>query len=410
MGLGQGIKAGRAFVEFVLSDKKFNSQLAAMGNRLRSFGSIGAAVAAPVIAGFTGAAKVFASTGDELNKLSDRTGIAVEALGGLKYAAEQSDVTLNDLEKAFRKLQDKGIDPAKFEQIAADLAAIEDPTQRAQKAMEIFGKKTGSAILPMLKELPALQEEFHRLGLTITKEDAVAATKLGDEFAKAKDQVMAMAFQVGAAVAGPLTDFLVSSQETLTEIIKWIKKNRELVTTIAKVTSTVAGLSFGAIVVGSAINIVVSAVKGLRIAFTVLSAHPAVLGIAAIAGIFYEIADSIRIATDELLSFEKKLVQIGQKWAPIGAVGADVSGLRDVARPAREAQERIASSMRGQSFLSMQPMLSRAAAANINASPGTNPGRFTGEELLPELQQQTDFLRRLYSDGRGRPAMSSFLP
>src|SRR6185295_15213957 len=71
---------------------------------LRSIGSkmfaAGLGLAAPLGA----AAKLFADMGDELAKASTRTGIGVEELSRLKYAADQSGTSLEGLEKGIKKL------------------------------------------------------------------------------------------------------------------------------------------------------------------------------------------------------------------------------------------------------------------------------------------------------------------
>ena len=64
--------------------------------------AIGGAVA---IAGFAIASiKNFADLGDELDKMSKRTGVSVEALSELKFAAEQSGADLNAIEKSLKKM------------------------------------------------------------------------------------------------------------------------------------------------------------------------------------------------------------------------------------------------------------------------------------------------------------------
>lgn len=63
MPTGQGVRAGKAFVEFVLDDKRFKRELHTLRGSLLAVGKVGTAVTAPLIAGFTAAAGVFAHTG-----------------------------------------------------------------------------------------------------------------------------------------------------------------------------------------------------------------------------------------------------------------------------------------------------------------------------------------------------------
>ena len=68
--------------------------------------AIGLAIAGgAAIVGFAiGAIKNFADLGDELDKMSLRTGISVETLGELKFAAEQTGSGLETIEKAVKRM------------------------------------------------------------------------------------------------------------------------------------------------------------------------------------------------------------------------------------------------------------------------------------------------------------------
>lgn len=112
--------------------------------------------------------------------MSARTGISVESLSELGYAAQQSGTHMETLEGGVRKLQKflvaaaQGSDSAlsvlrdlgltladlgrltpdqQFERIADRIARIPDPALRAATAMELFGK-TGTALLPPRRTEP----------------------------------------------------------------------------------------------------------------------------------------------------------------------------------------------------------------------------------------------------------------
>ncbi len=291
--MANAIEAGKAFVRFILDDKGLETKLGSIAGKFRKFGSIGLAATTPILTGFAAAAGVFASVGDELNKLSDRTGVSVSHLSELKHAAEQSDVSMEDLEMSFRNMQKKGIDPARFDELAAQIAAIEDPTARAQAAMEVFGRRSGTAILPMLKDLPALRQEARNLGLTLNDETADAATNLGDQFANVKAQLTALAVQVGAAIAGPLTDFFVWAQGVLAWVIGFVHENPKLVAAIAAVTAGIAAASSAAVTFG--------------IILAVISAHPIIAALTAISALVIGLTTYFAMASDEVGVFAKSL-------------------------------------------------------------------------------------------------------
>ena len=61
---------------------------------------------------FLSAVKHFASAGDALNKMSQRTGVSVEVLSELAYAAEQSGTDVETLEASLRKMQKQLVEAA----------------------------------------------------------------------------------------------------------------------------------------------------------------------------------------------------------------------------------------------------------------------------------------------------------
>src|SRR5262245_3402549 len=97
MASARGIRAGAAYVELYLSDsrlvrglEKAEKRLKAFGEGLRSIGTKMATIGAAVAGSMLGASKVFADMGSDLVDMSQRTGVSVESLSELGYAAEQS--------------------------------------------------------------------------------------------------------------------------------------------------------------------------------------------------------------------------------------------------------------------------------------------------------------------------------
>ncbi|MFB3892449.1 MAG: hypothetical protein ACE15C_10560, partial [Phycisphaerae bacterium] len=154
--------------------------------------------------------KVFSKMGDDLAKMSARTGFSVETLSELGFAADLSGASMEVLENGIRKMQRTLVDAAQgsksaqdalamlglavadlaglspeeqFKLIADRLAKIEDLTIKAAAAMELFGRN-GTELLPMLSGgaagIERLQEQARKLGLTISTEDAKAAERFND--------------------------------------------------------------------------------------------------------------------------------------------------------------------------------------------------------------------------------------
>ncbi len=309
----KGVPAGKAFVSFSLRDgafrkslRRIQKRLVAVGAGLQRLSGIGVRVGAGLAAGIGVAAKSFASVGDDLNKMSARTGFSAQALSELSFAAQQSGATLGDVEKGIRGMQrgildaERGLSTAtdnldelgvslddlrgkspeeQFNILTDAVSNVEDPSTRAAIAMKLFGR-AGSTLMPMLNSgssgIAALRAEANALGVTMGDEDAQAAADLTDAMGRLWAQVKQVAVQVGAAVAGPLTEFLAKSKPILKATIDWIAASEELAarafTALVSAGKTIVDVFMGAwdvlSTVWSAMQTAVNAtVKGLSFAF-----------------------------------------------------------------------------------------------------------------------------------------------
>lgn len=335
----RAIRAGQAFFELFADDSRLIRGLRAAQKRLRNFGRsvtgigtslalAGTALAAP----FAAATKIFSDTGDQLNKMSARTGIAVESLSALKFAAEQSGATLEQFEPAIRGMAraifnlergsadavdafDKlnlsfddmnGLSPERqFLMIAEAIADLTDPTERAAVAMRVFGR-SGTQILPLLGDINALVAEAERLGIVLSTEDAQAAADFADAMNRLKSQLRVVFFQIGSAVGGVLTDFLATTQNIGKVIIEWVTENKRLIAIIAAVgTAMVAGglalIVFGQAAIGLAaiLGITAASISAVAAVLSSVFSSPvalAVVAIGALAAAFVEwgmVADAV---------------------------------------------------------------------------------------------------------------------
>lgn len=240
------IKAGGAYVELALKDASFVKGLDAAGKKLKDFGGgmakIGgtiAAVGSGLLAPLAAAVTHFAEFGSALNDMSARTGASASLLAELGHAAGMTGASMEDVEKAMTAMVRNGLDPATFKEVAAGIMQIQDPTERAGKALEIFGK-SGMRLLPMLEDLDSLAAEANMLGLVPTDAQVAAADELGDAMDRAKNSVMGLAFQVGAALAETVKEAAGQVVRIVTAAAAWIQRNKELVVTAAKVAAGIA--------------------------------------------------------------------------------------------------------------------------------------------------------------------------
>lgn len=335
MASSQGIRAGKAFVELFADDTKLVRGLKAAEKRLKAFGAgvqsigtklfgLGAAAVAPLLA----TTNVFADMGDQLAKMSARTGISVEALSELGYAAEQSGADLETLEGGVRKMQKFLVEAAQgskgagdtlaklglrmsdlgrltpdqqFELLADRISKIQDPAIRAATAMEIFGK-TGTSLLPLMQDgakgIEALKQQARDLGLVISTEDAKAAETFGDTLDDLWKVIKSGVFAIGAALAPLLQDLATSAIRITKVTADWVRQNKGLIVTVFKIAAGVAAVGAVLVVLGTLIS-------GVGAAFGV--AASVITGIGTVLGVLGTV--------------------IGALLSPIGLVTAAVVGL-----------------------------------------------------------------------------------
>lgn len=266
----QDIKAGRAYVELMMRDNKFTRGLAAAKDKLVTFAagviSISGVMKAAkwAIDAATAPLRNFISTGDELLKMSQRTGMTVESLSELKYAAERTGVSLADIESAANSLRSRGLDPRKFEEYIGVISQIEDPVRRARKATEVFGG-AGAKLLPMMGNLKALKQEARDLGLVMSTESAQGAVRLKDMFTALWATVSQIGMQIGQAVA-PFVEvalpviqaFATLALEKIKGAGDFIMSNVTTVTTFVSDTWT-ALVDFVSPIIGALVTVVTEA-------------------------------------------------------------------------------------------------------------------------------------------------------
>ncbi|MBE3133287.1 MAG: hypothetical protein IMZ55_07420 [Acidobacteria bacterium] len=388
------IRAGKAFVEIYTKDsmksgldkaaarlKKFGASVTAAGRALTKIG--GAA-----LTGLVGMGKLFASTGDNLQEMSQRTGVSVEALQELGYAAKLSGSSTEDLEKSLRRMQSTIFDAGKgmataedaldalglsaaqlvgkspeaqFALIADRLDGVQDSTTKAALAMDIFGR-SGAGILPMIQGgaagLSRYAAEARALGIVMSTEDADAAAKLADEMDKLWFSVKMTGVQIGAALAPALMEVAKWLKEAAASATAWVKEHKDLIVTALKVAAAVTAVGVSLLIIGKTVVGIAAickvmaalqiAAKGVGVAMTFLAANPVVLVLGALAGVLVGAAIAGRMAAAEIIKLDgamrqaregadakrtqdldlmKRLEVLGDKWK---LTSAEMSEAKDI--------------------------------------------------------------------------------
>lgn len=177
------------------------------------------------------------NTADELYMMSQRIGVSVESLSVLKYAAEQSDLSLEQMQVGLKKLSTnlydvsigagkdaaltfnelgisifgangkvKQADQALLE-IADRFAQMTDGTEKSALAVKLFGK-SGLELIPFLNEgkagISQLTDEAERLGLKLSTETGAAAEQFNDDLQKIAASLQGISYKLLPGLASEL--------------------------------------------------------------------------------------------------------------------------------------------------------------------------------------------------------------
>ena len=329
------VKAGEGYVEIgirnriaagakgVQSDlKKLASKAGKTGKLLAG---IGLSVAGPMVA----ATLSFAKAGDELDKMSKRTGLSVESLSSLSFAAEQSGSNLAAVEKGVKGMQRSLYDAEQgstaivdalgalgvsaeelggmlpedqFTILADKIGSVGDPSKRAALAMKIFGK-SGADLLPMFGEnakgIAELRREAEELGRVMSAEDAAAAAELTDSMNRVMSVVRGVVLQVGGALAPALTkasEFIVQLSSGAAD---FISENRQIIQVVGAGALAIVGLGASLVGLGGFIAVASMAVGGITAAIAFI-ASPIGIAIAAVGALGYAAVKYTSIAGDSV--------------------------------------------------------------------------------------------------------------
>ncbi len=200
------------------AEREADKRAAAIERRLKKMGDgIGkglraaAAVAVAALGAIGVGVKQAIDAADDLSKLSQRTGVSVEALSRLEVAASQSDTSLESLQKGIVNLGRAQLEARKgteeqvalfkalgigiqelesmspdvlLKRIADAFQATADSPEKAAVAMKLFGR-AGAELIPLLnggsQELERFERLSDELGNTISTETAQAAADFNDQ-------------------------------------------------------------------------------------------------------------------------------------------------------------------------------------------------------------------------------------
>lgn len=281
-GHAGGVRAGKAFVEIYANNNPLSKGLQAARRNLQSFGhglsKIGAGIFGLGAAGLAGIGGIFSDMVEHFSSVqdaADRLGSTTEAVSALGYAADQSGASMDDMETAAKKMQQaigNGDDSLKklglsakelegmsldeqFAKVGGKINELGSPAAKTAAAMDIFGK-SGTKLLPMLRDMDELLPRAKRVGDVIDGKDAANAEQFGDLLSDAWKSIKNTVRELAAALLGGKDTFKVYLEQfvdTLGAVRAWIKENRQLILMVFG--GILAFTAFGAAVVGLGVAI-----------------------------------------------------------------------------------------------------------------------------------------------------------
>lgn len=223
------------------TEEKAESLGSKLGNGIKTAAKWGAAIvggATVAVGGLVAVTNQTAEYADEIDKLSERTGINREELQRWKYAASQSGADIDKLETGVKKLSDvmddamKGnekavesfaalgisIDDLKnksqeeiFSEVMNSLADMEQGAQRNALGNDLLGKSY-TEMLPLLNAgsdgMQELKDRADELGIVMSEEAVKANVKFGDTMADVKDAFGGIVRELTNATLPMLQGFL----------------------------------------------------------------------------------------------------------------------------------------------------------------------------------------------------------
>lgn len=299
-----------------------------------SFKAVHLAITNYIIAPLSRAVNGFMALGDQISKTSQRIGMSVEMLGGLKFAAEQCGANFEILTEGIKAFQNQlgaaqmgdsnaisklgkvGLNAEDFVglsnedqlmKLANHIKSIGDKAEQTRVAMELFGK-AGFKLLPFFQEgsagIKKLIEEGKDIGAVLGEDAVNGAVEMTD----AMNRMKTSASNVGNVLLSALAPSIIYVLDEITQLSKWVSKlvsdHPVLITSIG---SGIAAFSMLHLGISSIIQAMPALIAGFAALKTAVITNPILLGVTAGIGVFIGAIMAVNMYLEQT---EKKLFAI----------------------------------------------------------------------------------------------------
>lgn len=292
--------------------------ISAAGRALTPFST----AAAGAITGLGALGVSAASTGAEIDDLSNQFGVSAETIQEWQYVASQLGVDVEYFNRALIRMRAAMVDLSSgktsaatealsalglemsqfnsyeemFDGVMNALAGVEDETLQAAYANEIFGDRIANQMLPYLnagtEEIAKFKEEFAGMS-SLTNEQVKALAELDDTFNLLKQSIQYVGLQIGASLqpllqslANVINNSIVPRLQALAEWFNSLTlEQQEFAAKALLVVAALAPLTLGIGKLVTTVGSLIKAIPQLQAGLSALAAHPIILIIAAVAAI-----------------------------------------------------------------------------------------------------------------------------
>lgn len=265
------VTLGLDSAQFSAGAKRAQSSAQRLGSTMQKFGAALSVVSAGIVAAF----RSQINAADDAAKAAQRIGVSVEALTRLRFAADLSGASAEQLETAIARLSRSMLDGNKAfarigvsatdatgrlrptEEVLLDLAdafaAAPDGAEKTATAMELLGR-SGTALIPLLnggsQALRSMMAEADALGVTIRTDTARAAERFNDSLSRIGAAASGVARQITADLAPVMAEIAEAVASVTARFTQMNPQVRSMATVFVTLTAVVgpAALAIGTLV------------------------------------------------------------------------------------------------------------------------------------------------------------------
>lgn len=177
-------------------------------------------------------------------------GLSFEETNGYLNLFTKAGLNSTQAVTAFTYAAKQVKNPEEFKKMVNDLQAIKDPTERAQKAVELFGARAGVSLANALdgsKSLDDLMVSFEEAEGTVSKASAAFDSNLNVQLELTKKLFLGLVQELGEKF-----------MPVINEILKWIQENLPaIIATVEKTIDTIGNI------IDTKLNFIIDVIKNV---------------------------------------------------------------------------------------------------------------------------------------------------